>query len=113
MVFSQTPVSDFTGPENSRFAEAEITKTEKPIVIGTRNASTRKDATLAGFIKNSKSGESLIGATLSIENSTVGVATDGNGYYSITLPKGMHTLNVRSLGMKSMDKRSSSTLMAA
>ncbi|KXK28548.1 MAG: TonB-dependent receptor plug, partial [Bacteroidetes bacterium OLB12] len=86
-------------------AEAEITKTEKPIVIGTRNASTRKDATLAGFIKNSKSGESLIGATISIENSTVGVATDGNGYYSLTLPKGMHTLKVRSLGMKSVDKK--------
>lgn len=103
--FSLTPVSDFTGTENSRFAEAEITKTEKPIVIGTRNASTRKDATLAGFIKNSKSGESLIGATISIENSTVGVATDGNGYYSLTLPKGMHTLKVRSLGMKSVDKK--------
>ncbi|HRG10992.1 MAG TPA: carboxypeptidase-like regulatory domain-containing protein, partial [Cyclobacteriaceae bacterium] len=89
---------------NSRFAEAEKIKTEKVIIIGTRGTNTRATATLAGFIRNSKSGESLIGATIMIEKPVTGSITDGNGYYSITLPKGSHQLKINNLGMKSIEK---------
>jgi hypothetical protein len=90
--------------DNSRFAEAEKIKTEKVMVIGTRGTNTRATATLAGFIRNSKSGESLIGATIMIEKPVIGSITDGNGYYSITLPKGSHQLKINNLGMKSIER---------
>lgn len=103
--FSRAPASDTTQRDFNLFTEAESLKTEKPIIIGSRNANNRKDATLAGFIKNSKSGESLIGATILLENSTLGAASDGSGYYSLTIPKGSHQLRIRSLGMKSLEKK--------
>ncbi|MBX2897740.1 MAG: TonB-dependent receptor [Cyclobacteriaceae bacterium] len=103
--FSLTTAIDTLQKDFNRFTEAENIKTEKPTIIGLRNANTRKDATLAGFIKNSKSGESLVGATILLENSSLGVATDGSGYYSFTIPKGAHQLKVRSLGMKPIDKK--------
>lgn len=91
-------------PDNARFIEAEKVKTEKVTVIGTRGTNTKATATLAGFIRNSKSGESLVGATVMIENPLIGAITDGNGYYSITLPKGAHQLKINSLGLKSIQK---------
>lgn len=93
-----------TDPDNARFTEAEKVKTEKVFVIGTRGANTKATATLAGFVRNIKTGESLIGATVMIEKPLIGAATDGNGYYSITLPKGNHILKINSLGMKGVEK---------
>ncbi|MCW5909474.1 MAG: TonB-dependent receptor [Cyclobacteriaceae bacterium] len=91
-------------PDNTRFTEAEKVKTEKAIVIGTRGANTKATATLAGFVRYSKSGESLVGATVMVEKPLTGAITDGNGYYSITLPKGEHLLKINSLGMKSVQR---------
>jgi len=39
-----------------------------------------------------------------IEKPLIGAVTDGNGYYSITLPKGPHVLKINSLGMKGVEK---------
>ncbi|RZK46753.1 MAG: TonB-dependent receptor, partial [Pedobacter sp.] len=60
---------------------------------------SKTSVTLAGYIKDSKTGETIVGATVSSGvNNTV--TTDGFGYYSITLPKGRHTLTFSSSGMK-------------
>ncbi|MBN8577096.1 MAG: TonB-dependent receptor [Cytophagales bacterium] len=88
----------------NKFTEAEKVRTESVIVIGTRGANSKPTATVAGYIRNSKSGESLVGATVMIEKPLIGAVTDGNGYYSITLPKGAHILKVNSLGMKGVGK---------
>ncbi|MBX2915044.1 MAG: TonB-dependent receptor [Cyclobacteriaceae bacterium] len=101
--FSKTSIAESEQQDYNRFNEAEAIKTEMPTIIGSRNANNRKEATLAGFIKNLKSGESLIGATIQVENSTLGVVTDGSGYYTLTIPKGPHVLKVRSLGMKPLN----------
>jgi len=90
--------------DNSKFTEAEKVKTERVIVIGNRGANTKATATLAGYVRNVKSGESLIGATVMIEKPLIGAVTDGNGYYTITLPKGNHQLKISSLGMKGVEK---------
>lgn len=99
--FNTTETSD---PDNSKFIEAEKIKTEKAIVIGTRGANTKANATLAGYVRNSKSGESVIGATVMVENPLIGAITDDNGYYSIILPKGAHQLKINSLGIKMVQK---------
>ena len=54
--------------------------------------------TLSGFINDQASGESLIGATVFVQNTTSGVNTNGFGYYSLRLPEGSHTLEYSYLG---------------
>lgn len=52
-----------------------------------------------GFVYNDKTGEAEIGATVFLKGTTMGAATDVNGFYSITkVPPGNYTLMVTSLG---------------
>ncbi|MBL7933359.1 MAG: TonB-dependent receptor [Bacteroidia bacterium] len=55
-------------------------------------------ATISGYIKDSKNGESLIGASIYKVGSNVGAAANEYGFYSLTLPKGTHTLGVSLIG---------------
>jgi len=88
----------------SRFEETEKTKIEKVIVIGTKGSNNKPTASIAGYVRNVKSGEPMIGATVMIEDPLIGVATDPFGYYSISLPKGKHQMKIRSIGMKNTER---------
>lgn len=54
--------------------------------------------TISGYLKDSASGEALIGATIRLDEGTTGVATDINGFYSLKVSPGTHTLTVSYLG---------------
>jgi hypothetical protein len=49
--------------------------------------------TLNGYVKDSLSGESIIGATISVNGQSKGVASNQYGFYSITLDAGTYTLS--------------------
>ncbi|PIQ22932.1 MAG: TonB-dependent receptor [Cytophagales bacterium CG18_big_fil_WC_8_21_14_2_50_42_9] len=66
----------------------------------TRAANANGKATLAGHIRDIKSGEPVIGAAVYIESPLIGTTTDQFGYYSLTLPIGRHELKIRGLGIK-------------
>jgi hypothetical protein len=52
-----------------------------------------------GFVYNEKTGEAEIGATVFLEGTTMGAATDVNGFYTISkVPEGSYTLMVTSIG---------------
>ncbi len=57
-------------------------------------------ATVAGYIRNIKNGEVIIGASVYIDTPSIGVNTDQYGYYSLTLPKGRYVIKISSAGMK-------------
>ncbi|MEO5998782.1 MAG: TonB-dependent receptor [Chitinophagaceae bacterium] len=61
---------------------------------------TMGNASVAGYVRDVKTGEPVIGASIFLENSRIGVATDQFGYYSFSLPKGRHVMNLQSIGMK-------------
>jgi hypothetical protein len=69
------------------------------IGIRTNNIKQGK-ATLAGYVRDMKSGEALIGASVYIDNPHIGVITDQYGYFSLTLPRGRHVIKITSAGMK-------------
>ncbi|HEY2649358.1 MAG TPA: TonB-dependent receptor [Puia sp.] len=70
-------------------------------VIGPKTNTFRNGkGTVAGYIRDSKTGESLVGATISLDNPPVGVSTDQFGYFSLTVPLGPHVLHISSIGMK-------------
>jgi len=53
---------------------------------------------ISGFVRDADTGESLIGATISINDGKHGVITNNYGFYSITFRPGDHTLTIRYLG---------------
>jgi hypothetical protein len=57
--------------------------------------------TLTGYVKDSLSGETLIGATLSIDGKATGVNTNQYGFYSITLPQGNYSIICSFVGYQS------------
>jgi hypothetical protein len=68
------------------------------ILIFQQNYAQQK-FTISGFVKDSISGEDLIGATLAIkELPDKGAVTNTYGFYSITLPAGTYTLTLRYIG---------------
>lgn len=64
-------------------------------------AQVKRNFTFSGSIKNSETGEVLIGATVVVrELKNVGASSNAYGFYSITLPEGTYTINIQYLGFK-------------
>ncbi|MDF2187176.1 TonB-dependent receptor [Paraflavitalea sp. CAU 1676] len=80
---------------------ADASIENKLFEIGSKNNSGGPGTvTIAGHIRNLKSGEPIVGATVSIPNTSIGTATDQYGYFSLTIPKGRYVLNIQGIGMK-------------
>ncbi|MCC3154098.1 TonB-dependent receptor [Hymenobacter sp. BT770] len=62
-------------------------------------------ATLAGHIRDQKTGEPVIGASIYSESPNIGASTDQFGYYSLTLPVGRYDLKVRGVGIKNTKRQ--------
>jgi len=64
-------------------------------------ARAQQQNTINGFIRDAKTGEDLVGATVSIkELSGKGAATNAYGFYSLTLPAGTYELSAQYTGYK-------------
>lgn len=50
--------------------------------------------TLNGYVRDSLTGETILGATISINGASKGVASNQYGFYSITLEKGQYTISI-------------------
>jgi uncharacterized membrane protein YfhO len=61
-------------------------------------ASGQNKYTISGYIKDSLSGETLIGASISVNGKGKGVSSNQYGFYSITLPKGNYQVTVSFAG---------------
>lgn len=59
---------------------------------------------ISGTIKDQSSGETLFGATVFIQNSTIGSTSNEYGFYSITAPEGNYTLVISYLGFDDISK---------
>jgi len=57
-------------------------------------------ATISGYIKDARNGESLIGATISKSGANVGASANEYGFFSLTLPKGEHVIAVSIIGYR-------------
>jgi len=65
------------------------------------NLSAQNKYTISGYIKDVKTGEQLIGASLVIkEIPATGVNTNAYGFYSITIPEGKYTVMAQFTGYK-------------
>ena len=92
-------VADFTDEKDKKVPEA--TTENKIYEIGIRTNSIKPgNATIAGYLRDVKSGEPVVGASIYNADNKIGTASDRFGYYSITLPRGRQTLTIKGLGLK-------------
>src|SRR5512143_2452594 len=106
--FEKTTLANDTIIGNVR--DLELTGNGKPVLaslenklyeIGTKNTSKTDKATIAGYVRDDKTREPLPGVTIYLEdNPGIGIVTDRYGFFSLTLSKGLHTLNIQSIGKK-------------
>lgn len=61
---------------------------------------TKSTVTLAGYIRDAKNGEVLLGVAVYIDTPSIGTLTNQFGYYMLTLPRGRHTLMISGGGLK-------------
>ena len=60
---------------------------------------------IAGFVKDSQTGDILAGANVVIEGTTMGAATDVNGYYFIiNIPPGKYRVQASMMGYQAVVK---------
>ena len=57
------------------------------LVIGTLTVTAQNKFTISGYIRDSLSGETLIGASITIGGQSIGISSNQYGFYSITLPE--------------------------
>jgi len=67
------------------------------------NTSAQKRYTISGYLNDKSTGESLIGATVKVNEIKTGTATNSYGYYSLSLPQGKYTLVFSYLGFKTIN----------
>ena len=62
---------------------------------------TPKSATVSGFVRDARNGETLTGAVIYAEEiPAIGITTNSYGYFSLSLPLGKYSLIVRFMGYK-------------
>jgi hypothetical protein len=65
--------------------------------------------TISGYLKDVKNGEVLIGATVFANEVKAGTAANVYGFYSLSLPKGEHTIVINYLGYQTITQKISLT----
>lgn len=71
------------------------------LLLGLGSAHAQSKYTLHGYIRDSLSGETLIGASVSVEDGRKGVNANQYGFYSITLPAGTYRMICSFIGYDS------------
>jgi hypothetical protein len=73
---------------------------QKLYTVGAKTSNMQGEAVLTGLITDIKTGEAIVGASVFIQKTSKGAATDPFGRYTLSLPKGRHELTIKSIGMK-------------
>src|SRR6218665_2590980 len=69
------------------------------LISSTLSGFAQNKFTISGTVKDAKTGELMIGATIRIkELSSVGVSCNEYGFYSLTIPQGSYTLSAGMIG---------------
>ncbi|MDB5277435.1 MAG: TonB-dependent receptor [Ferruginibacter sp.] len=92
---------DLNGLQKRDKDNIKTTLENKVYDIGDKLAPTAApNAIIAGTITDAKTGEPVVGAYLQADQTGPSLVTDQYGYFSFSLPRGRHVINIQSLGMK-------------
>ena len=86
--------------------EQKATSENKVYTIGDEKMQNIPDRVrLTGVMTDFKTGEPVVGATIFMENTTIGATTDAFGFYSLQLPAGRQKLLIRGVGLKETQRQ--------
>lgn len=68
------------------------------LVLSWASSNAQQMSTISGTVKDKATGETLIGAIISIEEKHTGTSTNEYGFYSISLPPGDYTVHINYMG---------------
>ena len=63
-----------------------------------------QNITLSGYVRDSTNGESIVGASIYKQGTTIGTTSNVYGFYSISLPKGKNTIVFSYIGYQQITK---------
>ncbi len=102
--YKQTDTTQLDGPIMTRTEKQYISGRSpdviKTITVGNKNIQSDGIVKAMGKITDNETGEPIIGATVYIEETNTGAATDLNGYFTILLPRGNFNAEFSSMGYK-------------
>jgi len=84
--------------------EDENTSEYTEIDIGTPTDNNGDKVTISGYIKDTETGEPVIGAVVYATEINAAAVTNQYGYYSLTIPRGSYQLRYTCLGMRETTK---------
>jgi hypothetical protein len=86
---------------NTQRDPVQLASNERKLyVIGVPGRANRgKSFILSGYVRDEKTGESIVGASVQTDKPLRRVITDDYGYYTIEVPAGQHVLRIESEGM--------------
>ncbi len=85
-------------PTNQEFLSTAAEYVAQTVVIGTvKKGLQQEKVTLSGYIRSATDESPIIGATCLNQALNIGTASDENGFYTITLPKGAHVFFLNEL----------------
>jgi len=74
------------------------------ILWGALHVNAEDRSTLSGYVKDAKTGEVLISATVFVNELEIGLVTNQYGFYSLTIPDGNYTVQYRYVGYQTISK---------
>ncbi|MDP5231075.1 MAG: TonB-dependent receptor [Cellulophaga sp.] len=78
---------------------------ETPVYIGKQEKIAKnKNVTLSGYITDSKTKEPLANVSIVSKTYNMGTSSNDEGYYSISLPPGLHVLNTSAMGTQATER---------
>ena len=90
------PPSDFSN-------SSDIQRTTGNVSVEVGNPADKNKAgnvTISGYITNKETKEPVSGVTIFIQKLTLGTISNEYGYYTLTLPRGIHLLQFSFIGMR-------------
>ena len=120
-------IDEAAGPSRDSLVSRDLTEAERLYIEGRRKSSIKtifignsadhingQGAVINGNIKDTETGESLVGATIFVQELSRGFITDINGYFTLSIPPGSYVFRFNCLGMEElqykMEVRSSGEL---
>ena len=108
-------IHEATGQSDDSMAARQLTEAEMLYIEGRRKSTMKtiyignssdqingQGAVINGNIKDTETGEALVGATIFVQELSRGFITDINGYFTISIPRGSYTFRFNCLGMQEL-----------
>jgi len=73
------------------------------LILNCLSAKSQEKHTISGSVYDSKTGETLSGATILLKGENLGTVTNAYGFYSLAVPSGNHVLIARTSGYQSIE----------